>query len=343
MNEIIIALCHDRFEDNHLAHYGQEGMHWGYRNYQPYDEGYIPKHKGIFLGTVFKKKDPYRYLNKANSMDYLTGKRSAYEDVRKGSDTGHLIKKSLQDAVGSTKKSFDKWNKLDRAYSYDEAQRIKKDALEATRLAKDWESKLDSYRKDAFSAAMRRGLNAENVLDKRGDIKGRESLIEKHKKEGYRSYYTDREKDVLASLERIAETYSARQSLRSKQYFEYEARSNAPKTKTEKLRRDIDSRLNKTKSYAKEYADIVREMMQSPVSKAMDTSTRIKYQKEIESIQSKAMKLKNNQNIINAIRASARDIDQDLITYYSGKTSILPEAQIRSKFWDPNFFEYDAD
>lgn len=33
-----------------LVHHGVQGMHWGVRNYQPYDQGYIPKKKGKYIG-----------------------------------------------------------------------------------------------------------------------------------------------------------------------------------------------------------------------------------------------------------------------------------------------------
>jgi hypothetical protein len=190
---------------------------------------------------------------------------------------------------------------------------------------------------------MRRGLNAENLADKRGAIGEKHRLEQKHKQEGYSSYYSKREQDVMSSLERIAETYSAKANLASKKYFDYEKKQYQPKTKTERAKRELDARLSKTKQYAQDYAETMRRLLQTPASQATDTISRMRYQKQIEDIRKRTEATRINENWMKSIRLQGRNIDQDLIQYYSGRTSILPEKAIKSKFWDPNFFEYDAD
>ena len=328
-------------------HYGQEGIRWGYRNYQPYDQGYHAKNKGIFLGFLpnrnKKQKDPYRYVSGSNAMDYLTGKRRASEDVKRGSSSLYNAQSVVKNFINSNKKKFDAWNKIDRHYDYDREQALKKRVLDTQKLASDWSSKLSEYGKGAWQNAVKRSLNEQNLANQRGDKWAEEYAKKKVFEKGYEQYYSDREKSILDSLQNIADKYNASAKLASKQYFEYAARGNAPKTKTEAFKRQLHENLGKTKDYAKDYAQIVKSVMQTDVNDIRDVSSRLQYQKAIEDAKVKAIRLKSQQNLLNAIRNSAKDIDKDLINYYSGSTSILPVTAIQSKFWDKNYFEYDAD
>jgi hypothetical protein len=276
-------------------------------------------------------------------MDYLTGKRRASEDVKRGSSSLYNAQAAVKNFINSNKKKFDTWNKIDRHYDYDREQALKKRVLDAQKLASDWSSKLSEYGKGSWQNAVRRSVNEQNLANQRGDKWAEEHAKKKIFEKGYEQYYSDREKSVLDSLQNIAEKYNASAKLASKQYFEYAARGNAPKTKTEAFKRQLHENLGKTKDYAKDYAQIVKSVMQTDVNDIRDVSSRLQYQKAIEDAKVKAIRLKSQQNLLNAIRSSAKDIDKDLINYYSGSTSILPVTAIQSKFWDKNYFEYDAD
>jgi hypothetical protein len=66
-------LCHSQFQGDELYHHGILGMHWGIRRYQPYGQGYNPKHKGDYVGDEKSTKRLAKKLDKAVRWGYGSG------------------------------------------------------------------------------------------------------------------------------------------------------------------------------------------------------------------------------------------------------------------------------
>lgn len=335
MNELTKQALYHSLDDE-LMHYGKEGMRWGYRHYQPYSQGYDADHKGVFLGKYSNKA--YRYTDKKDAMSYLTGKRSAYDEVRRGSSSLYDLKSKLKSKASDARTSFDKWNRMEPQYSKATADKLKKDTIRLQNEASSWRTKLYEAQDQARRNAITRAHNEQRGYQDKRDYESLKRSEQRVKDEGYERYYTDREKEVIDSLERIASHYTGKSDLAARRYFRYEDKSTAPATRVEAYEQAAKRRVEDVKQYAKSYARTFASLMQTDVTEIPDASSRMKYQKQIDEMTKSAFKMRTAQNLTGALKQARTDIDKDLIAYYSGKTSILPEKAVIMKF-----FEYDAD
>jgi hypothetical protein len=340
-NELTKQALYHSF-NSELYHYGKEGMRWGFRRYQPYSQGYDAERRGIFLGS-HKSKNAYRYTDGKDAMSYLTGKRSAYDEVRRGGDAAYAIKQKLKAKASDAKSSFDKWNRSVPQYSEVAADRLKKDTIRLQNEASSWKTKLYEAQDQARKNAMRRSFNEQTLAENRGDRQTAKRIEEERLTKGYDKYYTDRENEIISSLERIASKYQGKSDLAARRYFRYEERGSSPQTKLGQYEQAIKNRLEDAKSYIKSYGKTFAKLMTTDVSDIPDASSRMKYQKQIDDITKKAFKMRSAQNLTAAMKQSRMDIDKDLVAYFSGQREILPVESIAAQFFGKSIFEYDAD
>lgn len=340
-NELTKQALYHSF-NSELYHYGKEGMRWGFRRYQPYSQGYDAERRGIFLGSR-KSKNAYRYTDGKDAMSYLTGKRSAYDEVRRSGDAVYAIKQKLKSKASDAKNSFDRWNKSVPQYSKSIADRYKKEAVGLQNEASSWKTKLYEAQEQARRNAIKRASNEQALARNRGDQKYARTLEERVKQEGYSKYYSDRENEIISSLERIASKYQGKSDLAARRYFRYEDKAKGPSTKTEIFEQAVKNKLENAKDYTKSYARTFSQLMQTDVSQIPDASSRMRYQKQIDDITRKAFKMRSAQNLQEALKQSRMDIDQDLVSYFSGQREILPVESIARQFFGKSIFEYDAD